>query len=286
MSLIVARLIDREVRIISDTKMVSYQPLYQTPLDGGLKCIIISPTCCISFSGNVRIAQQALTPIMSHASLSRNEITSHLLKQHLKCECETDFIVTIVDENISIDRICNGLLEEGLSSAWIGNHRAFETYQENYHLESHKAQNKYFLEERFLIAGIMSNAFEAVIDDSNISSVDDFKVCVTSWPAEEDGFRYLSRMFGSGFKTVTLTSEPTSLIQTLGAEGGSYHHSLLIPTLAGIGAIAVYIREASLGTLFYPAKSWNPILFKNVNIVEFTDAIRNQFGIMVDGIRI
>ena len=286
MSLIVARQIDCEIRILSDTKMTNPNSLLQTPLDGGLKCIIISPTCCVSFSGNVHIAQQALTPVIRNSSWSRKEITSHLLKQHLEYEDETDYIVTIVGETTSIDRICNGLLEEGLSSTWIGDHKAFEAYQENYHLASCKTPNEALLEERFLIAGIMNDAFKAVIANTTITSVDDFTIGVTSWPTEEDGFRYLPRMFGSGFKTVALTTEPTSLLHTVGAEGGSYNYSLLVPTSAGIGAIAAYIREARSGTLFYPAQSWNPIYFEDMNIEKFINSISNQYGITIDGVGI
>lgn len=285
MSLIVARQIDDEVRIISDTKMMNYQALRQIPLDGGLKCIVISPTCCVSFSGNVRIAELALTPVMRNMSWSRQEITSHLLKQHRECGCKTDFIVAVVDEAVGIDRISDGLLEEGLPSTWIGEHEAFAAYQANYHLESRPRPSEPFLEERFLIAGRMNDAFAAVVADPSIRSVDDFTICVTSWPAQEDGFRYLSRAAGSGFKTVTLTTEPTSLFRTLGAEGGSYNYSLLVPTSAGIGAVAVHIREARLGALFWPSRSWKSIPIRGVNVGEFVDAIRNQFGIAVDGFR-
>ncbi len=285
MSLVVARQIDHEVRIISDTKMMRYQSLRETPLDGGLKCIVISPICCVSFSGNVRIAQLALTPVMENTSWSRKEITAHLLKCHRECGGETDFIVTVADQAIGIDRISDGVLEEGLPSAWIGDHGAFAAYQENYHLESHPIPREAFLEERFLIAGRMNDAFAAVVADPSIASVDDFTICVTSRPAEEDGFRYLSRASGFGFKTVALTTEPTNVFQTLGAEGGSYNYSLLVPTSAGVGAVAVHIREARFGALFYPARCWKSIPIKGINVSEFIDAIRNQFGIAVDGIR-
>ena len=75
-------------------------------------------------------------------------------------------------------------------------------------------------------------------------------------------------------------------METLGAEGGSYNYSVLVPTSGGIGAVAVYVREARLGALFYPARSWDVILFRDVNIAEFIGAIQKRFEIMVDGVRI
>jgi hypothetical protein len=59
-----------------------------------------------------------------------------------------------------------------------------------------------------------------------------------------------------------------------------------VPTSAGVGAVAVYIREASLGALFFPAKSWRAILFKDSSIDVFIGAVREQFGVAVDGVRI
>ncbi len=132
----------------------------------------------------------------------------------------------------------------------------------------------------------MGAAFGAVIADPAITSVDDFAINVTSWPAEKDGFRYLALAGGYGFKAVSLSTEATSLLQTIGVEGGSYNYSVLVPTSAGVGAIAVYIREASLGALFFPANSWRAILFKDSTIDAFISAVREQFGVAVDGVRI
>lgn len=284
MSLVVARQIGQEIRIISDTKMMSYNTLRQTPIDGGLKCIVLSPCRCVSFVGNASIAENALAPIIGGQIMSREEITSRLLACHREVGGETDFLVCETGKGIHIDRIADGLLEKDLSTAWIGDTNAFARYQVSYHIES-KTQ-AFEIEERFEIASRMSDAFRAVIADPTISSVDDFAITVTSHPAQEDGFRYLPHAAGYGFKTISLTNEPTSLLQTLGVEAGSYNYSVLVPLSAGIGAVAVYIREARLGALFFPAHSWRAICFAGLSINEFIDAVQTQYGISVDGIRI
>jgi hypothetical protein len=74
MSLVVARVIDDEIRIISDTKITDSDALHPTPLDGGLKCIAISPTCCVCFAGNVTVAEEALAPILNRTMQDRQQI--------------------------------------------------------------------------------------------------------------------------------------------------------------------------------------------------------------------
>ena len=286
MSLVVARRIADEVRIISDTKISNPLALHQTPLTGALKCIVVSPTCCISFVGNIYIAEGALTPLLQGAISTRRELTSYLLGQHRQHGCQTDFIVTTVGEATAVDRISMGSLEEGLPSAWIGDVEAFEAYQANYHTTLTRRQASPYFDERFRIAGAMSDALDAVIDDSGIESVGDFTVSVSSQPAQGDGFRYLSRAFGSGFKPVANTTEETSLTQSVGVEGGSYHYCLLVPTAAGVGALAVHIREARLGILFFPARSWTSILLKGLDVKSFIHEIRARFGITFDGLRV
>jgi hypothetical protein len=234
--------------------------------------------------GNVHIAER--TPVLQGATFTRRELTSYLLGQHQQHGCQTDFIVATVGEASAVDRISSGSLEEGLPSAWIGDAEAFAAYQANYHTTLTRRQTSPYVEERFRIAGAMSDALDAVVNDSSIESVGDFTVSVMSQPAQGDGFRYLSHAFGSGFKPVANTTEETSLTQSLGVEGGSYHYCILVPTAAGVGALAVHIREARVGILFFPARSWTSILLKGFDTGSFIHEIRARFGITVDGLRI
>src|SRR5262245_18780590 len=134
---------------MSDTKITDAQRLHQTPLEGALKCIVMSPTCCVSFAGNVHIAEHALTRLFQGATLARRELTSYLLLQHRENWCQTDFIVATVGEAISIDRISHGRLEEDLLSAWVGDAEAFAAYQANYQRAWTRAPQSQYLEERF-----------------------------------------------------------------------------------------------------------------------------------------
>ena len=68
-------------------------------------------------------------------------------------------------------------------------------------------------------------------------------------------------------------------------EGGSFHYTILVPAAAGVGAVAIYILEGKVGVLFRPAQFWSPVLFTNVGIDEFRQAIEQQFDVTVDGFR-
>jgi hypothetical protein len=81
-------MIDDEIRIISDTKITDSGVLHPTLLDGGLKCIAISPTCCVCFAGKVAVAEEALAPILNHTMQDRQQITTHLLQHHKAAQGE------------------------------------------------------------------------------------------------------------------------------------------------------------------------------------------------------
>jgi len=286
MSLIVARRIDNEVRIITDTKITDDLILHQTLLGGKLKCVVVSPTCCVCFAGIVALAEEALSPILDGEICDRQRITTHLLQHHRASKGEIDFIVASLDEPVAaIDRITEGELEMNLISAWIGDQPAFNTYQRCYHADLGRSAASVSLEESFEIASRMSDAFKAVIEDHRHASVGDFALTVTSRPAQSDGFRYLCRAGAFGFRSVSNTTTPTSLLQSLGAEGGSFHYTVLVPTIAGVGAVAVHLLEGKVGAFFYPAQCWSPTVFKNVGVDQFVQAIARRFGVNVDGVR-
>jgi hypothetical protein len=286
MSLVVSRVIDDEIRIISDTKFTDSGALHPTLLDGGLKCIAISHACCVCFAGNVTVAEEALAPILNRTIQDRQQITTHLLQHHKAArgdpETETDFIVASAGTCVAIDRIAEDRVETNIKAAWIGDHSAFSAYQSQYHAPDRVS---IAVDERFRIADKMSDAFKSVIRDHQNPSVGDFEVTVTSKPAEADGFRYLSHLGAFGFQSVALTTTPTNILRSVGVEGGSFSYTVLVPKVAGVGALAVHLREGKVGAFFYPAHCWSPTVFKNVGVDEFVEAIAQRFGVYVDGFR-
>jgi hypothetical protein len=287
MSLIVTRIIGDEIRVVSNTKITNYSAIHETPLDGLLKCVVVSPTCCVCFAGNVGLAQATLRPILDSDNLDGVYVTEHLLLEHRAGNSETDFIVALTDPQPTVYRIVAGKIEAASPSTWIGDQAAFATDQAHYHTLESKPFSGFAVDElrRFEAATRMSDAFHAVIDDQRHHSVNDFSITITSKPAEGDGFRYLASSVGFGFHSISNTTEETSLFRPLGAAGGSYNYSVLTPRHSGVGAVAVHFLEGKLGALFYPRIQWAPVLFRDTAIDEFIDAVSQQFGVPIDGIR-
>jgi len=224
-----------------------------------------------------------LAPMLHRTMQDRQQITTHLLHHHTAARGVTDFIVASAGTCVAVDRIAENRVETNMKAAWIGDYSAFSTYQSRHHYERECVSIA--LDERLRIATQMNDAFKAVIEDHRNPSVGDFEVTVTSKPAEADGFRYLPNLGAFGFQPVPLTTTPTSVLRSLGVEGGSFSYTILVPKIAGLGALAVHLREGKVGAFFYPAHCWSPARFNGVGVDEFIEAIAERFGVYVDGFR-
>lgn len=287
MSLIVVRIIEAdEIRVVSDTKITNYKAIHQTPLNGMMKCIVISSTCCVCFAGNVGLAQNAIEPILKIQEIDGDTVAENLLQAHRNGNRGTDFIVAVTEQRPTVYRIADGEIES-TQSTWIGDQPAFNAYQEQYYSLAQAPFGGFIAEEAatFDVIRRMSEAFKSVLENPTYGSVDDFCITVTSKPVERDGFRYLASVAGFGFQPVSNTTDETSIFRPLGVEGGSYVYSVLTPKQSGVGVIGVHFLEGRLGALFYPRAQWDPILFRNTTIADFIQKVSQRFGFTIDGIR-
>jgi hypothetical protein len=281
MTLLVARATEDGLHIVGDTKLSFEDAIHSRPLqDGALKCLVTSPTCCVGFAGDTAAAEKALAPVIGNVVWSAERLLPHLLDAHQQSKCAVDFIVGDSSVGGSLHRITDGAVELRLDNAWIGDHRAFESYQKTYHAET-PLEGSGYQQDAFTR---MRNALEAVISDHNVPSVDGFGIYVTSRHAVSNDFRYLPYAWGSGFYPVANTTTPTSLLRTVGAPGGSYNFTILVPKTLGIAGVGVYILEAGVGALLYPKARWTPVLFRNATCQEFIALVEQNFGLSLTGI--
>jgi hypothetical protein len=125
-----------------------------------------------------------------------------------------DFILATTKSAVGIDRIWKGDLEEDLPSTWVGDSEAFGAYERYYRASQPLHPDK--LDESILTGCRMTDAFTAVIEKHATGTVGHFSIRVTSQPIERDGFRYLPYVAGHGFQPITNTTDPTSLLRTIG----------------------------------------------------------------------
>jgi hypothetical protein len=86
-------------------------------------------------------------------------------------------------------------------------------------------------------------------------TVGHFSIRVTSQPIERDasGTALFSwSWFSAHHKT---TTDPTSLLENNWRRGRSFNYTVLVPTDAGVGAVAVHIREARKGCFVLPSSA-------------------------------
>ena len=280
MTLLVCRIVDDRTLIVSDTKLSFDDAVHARPLhEGALKSLVVSPTCCVGFAGDIAVAESALAPVLNSQTWSKDNIVGHLLDAHLTSKGAAEFIVANTATTCQLIRIKGGVAETNLENAWIGDSHAFELYQSYYHGESAVRRHS-FQRDTFTR---MKDALDNVIGDSTVPSVDGFTICVSSRSDRSRTFGYQPYIVGSGFQPVENTTEPTSLMRTIGVAGGSYNFAILVPKTLGVAAIGIYILETNAGALMFPASSWTPALIRNVTCQWFIDSVEATVGLSLTG---
>src|SRR5258706_13554869 len=92
MSLVIARVIDDDIRIVSDTLYCEDGALHSHLFDGALKAIVVSPSRCVCFAGSGEAAKSALQAVLEHPEMPRDTLLRHLREQHLRFARAVDFI--------------------------------------------------------------------------------------------------------------------------------------------------------------------------------------------------
>ncbi len=290
MTLVVARIIEDRILLISDSRITDPNVLRRSSLKGALKAVILHRGLCVCFSGNLLIAQDAISKleVNPNSYFESETIIDQLFQEHRKGDCGADFLLVTLIPNTSITRIRRGQIERNLNAAWIGDYDAFSSYQQHFH--NSLAQNSCNLLQDQLeqinldvhkIFSKMTDAFISVIENNAHPTVDDFIVHIS---LGLEGFKYLDSLFAFNPNKQTIPAGVrTPLIFSGSAAEGGYSHSIMTPREAGIGAIGVYFFQGSFGALFYPARFDEVIIYKNIGAYEFKQTIRQNFGFEIEG---
>ena len=280
MTLVVARRFKTEIRIVSDTHAPdAFGKLHLSDLDRScLKCILLSPSCCVAFAGPVTLAKAAIAPILRLGGAERRHVVDHLLEQHRRSNQLTDYLVAFAGPRPDLCLNSKGSLKADQPAAWIGDEPAFAEFQASFGREAEPACR----EDAWTgWVGRMNEAMKSVINDARHSGVGGLVVTVTSNPSQRDGFRYLSLEQAQGFHTAPLSTTSTNVVRPLGAAGGGFTQKLLVPTTAGVGAVAMHIPEGPTGALFYPARGWEAFRYPQLGVEEFISRVASDHGIVL-----
>lgn len=137
MSLIVARKHKNNLLIFSDTKLTYKFKDKNSPKDGTIKAIILSPKLSLCYAGDVHFAELALNEIEDKNSIEL--IQNILLNHHIDSNQVTDFILAVGIDNPYFLLVKNGeVTKEHI--CWIGSQEGFSKFQE-YYLSHHEYQD-------------------------------------------------------------------------------------------------------------------------------------------------
>jgi hypothetical protein len=285
MTLVVARAFQDALHFVSDTRRsLDRKVREKDPLiDGVLKCVLISRDVCVAFAGDIKAAEKAIGPLLQLRDGTRDDIRRHLLDWHRRSYKEfgisgVDFLLATSDPEAGIDKFCDNGIRTDLRVAWIGALAAFNRYQAEYA----SIEPSGFRSDEEDAPYRMHDALQMVISSGAVLDVGDLRIHTKG--DRQNGFRYWPYDGSYGHLPVSGTTKPTSLLRSVGAEGGSFRLSVLVPQENGIGALGVYVVENRSGALFYPAHGWESRVYRAVSIAEFAERVRLEFGLTLRGV--
>jgi hypothetical protein len=284
MTLIVARKIGNEIRMYADAKLSYPGRLNNNPLKGALKLIVVNDVC-IGYAGDYIAAVDSLRNIKKLKLTDFGEIIHILLETHKQSNCEVDFIVATYIPSIKLMKIANRRVDLDVDSTWIGNSEAFSEYQSIYHTLPPPPITEGYTEEESVHSEIiskMSDALATIVREGMFSSVGEFTISVRS---SVSGFKYL----GNSMAFIVPQTIPSGVETTLKfgtAQQGGYAYTVMTPNESRIGAIGVHFNQGSLGALYHPLESDEPIIYSNVTFEKFKASVSNDYGFKIDGVKI
>ena len=279
MTLVVARTVADAIHFVSDTKRTLEETRPPGPLIGGLlKCVSISPKMCVAFANDVGEAREAIVPLLEHPTRPRQSVREHLFAHQEAARSPVDFLLATSTAEDGIDRIAGGNVEIGLPVAWIGSKDAYERFQAEMLCGDGLGPVPTTEHD---IGARMHRVLEKLIESGAQPSVGGFALQLSSKQGRR--FRYLPYAFSSGHKAVTGTTQPTSMLQSVGPAGGSFRATILASAMDEVAAIAVYVVENRTGALFYPAGRWDSHVYPHASYNDFVERVRHDYNLPLSG---
>ena len=285
MTLIVARVNDNELEILSDTKITDECSVRNNPLSSNLKIFILNPKTCVAFSGNVYYAEKFLEYFYSLKLYNFfNILESCLYFNRISNSSpnSTDFGAAYIDENeiIKLYKIKDGKIESELNSFWLGDKLAFEEYQKNY----------FAVEENKDVFHKMSTAFKKVVSEGKIETVGNFTIGIDAWTPKNWKEKILGYKIQANATLMPGLMSPiqTNTIEYIPqgeAKDGGYSECFLRSLTLELPAIAIHFHQGKFGVLFCPALNYNhPIVIKDIEDgKEFANYVKREYNILLHG---
>lgn len=283
MTLIVGKIYENKIYIESDSKVTDKNSVKNDPLTSVIKTLILHPFISLSYAGNIHFAEKAIDEFFNKKIDSISDFLELLISINVESLHKTDFVVaSLINNSPKFYRIKNGTVEKDLTSIWLGDLEAFNNYQKEYHSLSEDEAN---------IPKNMETAFQKVIIDPNIKSVDHFQISLTTqekiWQGN-DIFLYREKVIvqttlaqelnfknGNEWVDISLGEDQT---------GAGHGLSYLITISPHFHGVAIHFTHGKFGVLFCP--QINRIegkIILNVSGEEFVEQIKTKYSVPLRG---
>ena len=134
MTLVVGRITPLGVRVAADMRVTDRHAVDRGYVHAALKAVVLTPTLCVAYAGNVAFALHAIHEIASEG-LGFDAAGARLVDANRRSGGVSDFLVAGLRPARLIE------IKEGrarpCSAGWIGDAGAFGDYQAEYHRDQH-----------------------------------------------------------------------------------------------------------------------------------------------------
>ncbi len=280
MTLIVARILDDNVSIESDTLAFQVESTKQNLLNIAIKSVIVTPYIAVCYAGAIKPALEAIKALFAFVQyekqLKDRQLIEILLEFHFRAYKETDFILVVSEcPQPRIYKISQGVCHDDIQSAWIGDQEGFSYFQMYCHSDSHLYENDVSKMIRHRLA------FRKIVEHRLCSTIDGFPISVQTMGSEKK----LKYSYSGGIvvpKQIHSYGEiPTIRLESLNKDGYSY--SILSSDENSKSAICIYISQLKKAFLYIPSHSLEVKEYENVEILNFVQQVKNEFNALLRG---
>ena len=277
MTLVIGRICGGALRIDSDSKITDPRIVSNRNniFSGLLKSVILSPHICVSYAGDVAIAQNAIEELYKLSEISIKNVKNLLLKIHIESDSATDFLIGSLESQALIYKIQNCKIEVSNQNFWIGDIKGFELFQSLFFPKIKSTDPSKIFEAH-------ADAFEEVLSSNLIDGIGGFHICVHSRPLLQ--YQLKTTIFNGRPFSITVSGNATFPIPFGNAQSGSFATSYLPSVDIYKPAIGIHFPFGNFGTLYYPKISRELIIIRDVNGNEFIEKVKNMYQLSLGGL--
>jgi len=287
MSLIVARKHKDSLLIFSDTKLTYKFKDKNSPKDGTINAIILSPKLSLCYAGDVYFAELVLNEIEDNESVE--EIQDILLKHHVDSNQATDFILAVGIETPFFLLVKKGKVSRE-NNCWIGSQEGFSRFQKNY-LSNYQHQDTSGVSIKAIklpdtndlqLRELYSKQFDAmvgVIESHDIQEVGGFII-----PLLFENSHFCYQMYVKVFrKALNVEEEMNENGHSVVGFSNVADGAFTVNFFGGkTSELAIHFFHGDIGVI-YKRENWgllNPKILSEIDEIEFSEYLKRETSVI------